>query len=395
MEKALGGLKVVDLSQCIAGPYCTKLLAGFGAEVLKIEKPDGGDMARCMGPFLDDEPGPERSGLFLYLNGGKKSITLNLKTKAGVKLFQELIADADVLVESFRPGVMASFGLSYETLAQINPRLVMTSISNFGQTGPYRDYKLSHLIAWHMSGGRYSDGAPGEKPLQGGGWLTYYFCGIHALVGTAAALYQRNATGSGQQVDTSIWESMILTTIYSPVTYSYFGQLHNNVCRPYLGICRCKDGYIGVNVFVTSHWEMLCTFFGMPELIHDPRFETLALLNENQEIAKALFAPQLMERTREELFSAGVEWRIPFSLVPTTMEILTSPQHVARGFLEEVEHPVIGKVTMPGAPFKLTETPWQQPHPAPLLGEHNEEIFCGSLRYNREDLVRLREQGVI
>jgi CoA:oxalate CoA-transferase len=395
MERALSAVRVIDLSQCIAGPYCTRLLAGFGADVVKVEKPGEGDMARRMGPFLGDDPGPERSGLFLYLNGNKRGITLNLKSQAGVKGLKELVRDADVLVESFRPGTMARFGLDYETLEKINPRLVVTSISNFGQDGPYRDWKTSHLINWSMSGGRYSDGEPGKKPLQGGGWLTHSFTGLHALVGTCGALFQRNETGSGQQIDVSMLESTILTTIYTAVIYSYLGLFHNNVCRPYLGICRCKDGYVGVNVFTQSHWNMLCSFFGMPALTEDPRFANIALVNENKEVAKELFAPQLMERTGAELFESGAEWRIPFALVPATTDILASPQHLARGFFDEVEHPVVGKVTVPGAPFKLTGSPWRHERAAPLLGEHNEEIWCGRLGYAKADLARLRAQGVI
>ena len=161
MEEALAGIKVIDLTHYIAGPYCTRLLGGFGANVTKIEKPGEGDPARRMGPFLNDEPGPEKSGLFLYLNSNKKGITLNLKSNTGVKIFKELVKDADIVVENFSPGVMARLGLDYQTLEKTNPRLVMTSISNFGQTGPYRDYKSAHITAWGMRGGRYTDGEPG------------------------------------------------------------------------------------------------------------------------------------------------------------------------------------------------------------------------------------------
>lgn len=229
MEHALDKLKILDLTHYIAGPYCTKILAGFGANVIKIEKPDKGDLTRSMPPFLGDEPGLERSGLFLYLNNNKKSITLNLKSKTGLKIVKELIKDVDVVVESFKPGVMAKLGLDYQTLEKINPGVVMTSISNFGQTGPYRDYKSTHLIAWNMSGVRYSNGRPGETPLQGGDWLTDYVAGVHGVIGTATALYQRGQTGVGQQVDVSIWESSILITCYPAIVYSYLGLLHNNM----------------------------------------------------------------------------------------------------------------------------------------------------------------------
>jgi crotonobetainyl-CoA:carnitine CoA-transferase CaiB-like acyl-CoA transferase len=371
------------------------MLADFGADVIKIERPDGGDPARRLGPFLNDEPGPERSGLFFYLNNNKKSVTLNLKSATGVKIFKELAKDADVVVESFKPGTMARFGLDYQTLERINPKLVMTSISNFGQNGAYRDYKSNHLITWGMSGARYNDGEPGVKPVQAGGWLTHYIAGVQAVVGTATALYQRSETGSGQHVDISILESAILVTCYPTVAYSYFGVAHNAISRPYLGIFQCRDGHIGLNVYTLAQWEMMCAFFGMPELVKDPRFQNLADINLFLEAARAMFAPLVKERGKMELFQSGNEWRIPLALVPTTQEILDSPQHQARGFFEEVEHPVMGKVTMPGAPFKMMETPWQLRNRAPLLGEHNEEVYCHQLGYSKDNMVKLREGGII
>jgi crotonobetainyl-CoA:carnitine CoA-transferase CaiB-like acyl-CoA transferase len=370
------------------------MLAGFGADVIKIERPGEGDPARRLGPFLNDEPGLERSGLFLYLNSNKKSITLNLKSKTGAGIFRELVRDADIVVENFRPGVMSRLGLDYPALKRIKPGLVMTSISNFGQTGPYRDYKSAHLIAWGMSGVRYSDGAPGVRPVQIGGWLTHHITGIFAAAGTASALYHCRQTGIGQHVDVSIMESIILVTCYPVVAYSYLGLLHNAISKERLGLFPCKDGYIGLNLFGRLNIEMMTAFFGVPELAQDPRLQDPSLVPEFLEEARERILPRVKEREKMELFLSGVEWRIPFGLVPTTQEVLDSPQHKARGFFEEVDHPVMGRVTMPGAPFKMTETPWQQKTPAPLLGEHNEAIY-GALGYSREDLTRLRETGII
>jgi len=373
-QQALDGVRVLDLTQGIAGPYCTRLLAGFGAEVMKIEKPGGGDPARGIGPFLNDEPGPERSGLFLYLNGNKKSIILDLKSRAGVEAFRELARDADIVIEGFRPGVMDRLGVGYEELKKLNPGLVMTSISNFGQTGPYRDYKSNHLIAWGMAGGYYTQGTPGERPHQAGGWITHCIAGVHAAAGTALALYRRNETGQGQHVDVSIHESMVLAPTYPAVVSSYRGEVYNRIGMCYLGIMPCKDGYISLNIYTMRHWEMICSFFGMPELLEDPRFETQVGVNTNVVEARKFFYSSVKEWEKDKLFQAGNEWRIPFGLVPTTKEVLQSPQHQARGFFETVDYPVIGEVTMPGAPFKMTDTPWRQRSPAPLLGEHTEAI---------------------
>ncbi|MDD5127805.1 MAG: CoA transferase [Dehalococcoidales bacterium] len=394
VEQALAGVRVLDLSHFIAGPYCTRILAGFGAEVIKIEKPGQGDIARSIGPFLDDEPGTERSGLFLYLNGNKKSVTLNLKSAGGVKLFKELVRDADILVESFRPGVMRRLGLGYTVLEKINPGLVMTSVSNFGQSGPYRDYKASHLVLWGMNGGRYTNGQPEMPPWQGPNWLSDYMSGCQAANGTMVALYQRNATGIGQHVDVSMHEVMMQMVLHPAVMYSYLKKTYFNLAICYLGIFPCKDGYIGINMLTQPQWQAICRFFGMPELAEDPRYQNLAMIVEHLEEVRALFAPKIAEWKAKELFQAAVEWRIPAGLVPTAEEIIKSPQHIARGFLEEVCHPVMGKVVMPGAPAKLMESPWQTKSAAPLLGEHNIEIYS-RLGYAKSDMVRLRENGII
>jgi crotonobetainyl-CoA:carnitine CoA-transferase CaiB-like acyl-CoA transferase len=394
-EAALSNVKVLDLTHYIAGPYCTKLLADYGAEVVKIEKPGEGDGARRMGPFLNDEPHPEKSGLFLYLNNNKKSITLNLKTDTGAKIFKELVKEADVVVENFSPGVMSRLGLDYAALDKINPRLVMTSISNFGQDGPYRDYKSAHIVGWAMAGWRYTDGLPGRPPVQPGGWLTHYVAGLYGAVGTMGALNHQDETGIGQHVDISLWEALLLIAPYHTVMYAYSGMLHQPLGRAYVGIVPCKDGYIGINCFNQPQWELLCKFMGMPQMLEDSRFATfglMALLHVDEAIE--LITPWAMERTKDEIFHSGQEWRVPTGLVPTSEEILSLAQFQARDFFVEVDHPKIGKVTQPGAPFKMSETPWQMRRAAPLLGEHNDE-FYGELGYSKEDLVRLREQCII
>ncbi len=375
MGQALGGIKVLDLTQYIAGPYCTRLLAGFGADVVKVEAPGKGDPTRLVGPFLGGEPGPERSGLFLYLNNGKQGVTLDLKSPAGSEAFRELVRGADVVIESFRPGVMDKLGLGYESLKGINPGLVMTSVSNFGQTGPYRDYKLNHLIAWGMAGGHYVEGVPGIRPVQSGGWITHFIAGLHAATGLMIALFQRNASGKGQYVDVSIHESMLPAPIYTTTVSQFNGTTHSAYGRNHLGIFPCRDGYIGLNLYAGHHWEMTCTFFGLPELLEHPLFGAQGGVNANLAAAREYFYDLVIDRDEEELFHAGNEWRIPFGLIPTTAQVLDSPQHAARGFFDEVSHPVMGKVKMPGAPFKLMGTPWRKGNPAPLLGEHNESVI--------------------
>ncbi len=191
-ERALSGVRVLDLTHYIAGPYCTKMLSDYGADVVKVERPGLGDAARSLGPFLNDEPHPEKSGLFLYLNTNKKSITLNLKSATGVSILKELVKQSDILVENFSPRVMPSLGLDYKTLKKINPGLVMTSISNFGQTGPYRDYKATDLNIWGLSGILYECGEPNREPLKMGNNVSEYVAGLYAALTTLSALYYRD-----------------------------------------------------------------------------------------------------------------------------------------------------------------------------------------------------------
>ena len=206
-EQALSDVKVLDLTWHIAGPYCTKLLADYGAEVIKVEKPEEGDPTRRMAPFFKDDPHPEKSGLFLHLNTNKKGITLDLKSATGKKIIKELVSKVDILVESFSPRVMPSLGLDYQTLEQINPKLVMVSISNFGQSGPYRDFKASEIVEYAMGGEMYSTGIADREPLKLGGNVTQYQAGTVAAVATVGALYAAEFQGTGQHVDVSIMET--------------------------------------------------------------------------------------------------------------------------------------------------------------------------------------------
>jgi crotonobetainyl-CoA:carnitine CoA-transferase CaiB-like acyl-CoA transferase len=395
MEAALGGVRVLDISEYVAGPYCGRILAGFGADVIKVEKPRGGDIARSTAPFLADVPGLERSGLFLYLNVNKKGITLDPATDTGAGIFRELVKDVDVVIESFSPGFIGSCGLGFSELKVINPKLVMCSVTPFGQNGPYRDYNSSHLVAWGMSGGHYTNGQPGTRPWQGPNPLTEYLAGCCATAGILSAVYRSGLTGSGEHIDVSTFESMLLMVAYPPVLYSFLDKVHTSFAINFLGVFPCKDGYIGINFLTTAQWHLICQFFGMPELIEDPRFENHATIIQHLDEARAIFAPKIAEWNTMDLFLAATEWRVPAGLIPTTAEIAHSPQHEAREFFIEIEHSIIGKIKMPGAPFKMKKTPWQTKCAAPLLGEHNEEIYCGRMGYSRKDLIALSERGII
>ncbi len=399
VEQALEGVKVLDLSDYISGPYCTKMLAAFGAEVIKVEKPGEGDSARRMGPFFEDRPHPEGSALFLYLNTSKKSITLDFERPTGLKLLKELIKSTDVLVENFEPRVMPGLGLDYGTLERINPGLVMTSISSFGQSGPYRDYKATSIVNYALSGHLYINGEPDREPLQGPGPQPEYQGGLHGFLGTMMALYCREDTGLGQWVDISNLECMAGFHQFTITRYTYGGEIKERTGNRYesdhpITIYPCKDGYIAVSASSRPQQELLYSLIGMPELIEDPRFQTVQDRIANADAFDNLILPWLKERTKDELFHTCSEWRVPCAPVSGPEELLNDPHYQARGFWIEVDHPETGKLTYPGAPFKMSETPWQVGR-APLLGEHNEEIYCRRLDYSKQDLVVLRETGVI
>lgn len=397
-EQALSGVKVLDLTHFIAGPYCTKLLADYGAEVIKVERPGIGDSTRRMGPFFGDDPHPEKSGRFLYLNTNKKGITLNLKTKAGVGILKKLAADADILVENFSPGVMQRLGLDYEELKKINPRLTVTSISNFGQTGPYRDFKSSELVGDAMGGWMMVVGDPERQPLKPGGSQAQHVGGLFGSVGTMTAFYGSQDTGVGQHVDISLMEAVLYIQMNITSTYSYHEQITkrngNFVWPPPGSIIPCKDGYIGVIAVTNSQWEKLCDWMGIPELIEDPAFANVVDRTENLDLLLAHIISWAMDYTPDELFREAQKRKIPFGIPASSKMLLESNHLKERGYFVEVDHPATGKVLYPGPQVKMGDLPYEL-RPAPLLGQHNEDVYCGRLGYSKEDLVRLREQEVI
>ena len=398
MEQVLSGIRVLDLTHYIAGPYCTKLLADYGASITKIEKPGTGDRARKIGPFFGDDPHKEKSGLFLYLNTSKQGITLNLKSRAGVDIFKELLKDTDILVENFSPGVMPGLGLDYETLEKINPNLIMTSISNFGQSGPYRDYQATEIVTDAMGGWMSIIGHPDREPLKPGGHQSQFVAGLFGALGTITAFYGQEMTGIGQHIDISIMEAVLYIQMNITQNYSYYNRITNrlgNVVLPPPGsILPCRDGYIGAIAVTTEQWRTLCHWMGMPELAEDPKFLTRIERAENLDELNAMLIPWLLEHDQEELFREGQKRRLPFAVPASTKMLLESRHLNDREYFTEVEHPATGNVRYPGAQFNMGDLPYQLKR-APLLGEHNEKIYCNRLGYSKNQLVKMAEQGII
>ena len=401
-DQALSDIKVLDFSHFIAGPYCTKLLADYGAEVIKVERPDTGDGARRLGPFPGDEPNGEKSGLFLHLNTNKRSITLNLKTAAAREIVLQLVKDSDIVVESFRPGTMDSFGLAYTTLKALNPRLVMTSVSNFGQTGPYRNYKGSEIIFYGMGGEMCATGFDDREPIKLGGTVGLYQAGTIAAVATMGALFGAKGDDIGQLVDVSIFETQISSQdrrTSSLVGYQYTGKISPRLplaTAGYpLGIYPCQDGYFewfGGLVYFPRVVAML----GNPEFLQEPRWYTPQAQSDPEMVDEfnGYFLGWCLEHTKKELWEIGQSNRVISAPVNTVEDVLNDPEFTKRGAFALMNHPEAGEVRIPGRPFIMGETPWDLRRPAPTLGQHNEEVLTG-LGYSREDVVRLRQQGVI
>ena len=394
-HRALSGLVVLDLSENISGPYSTKLLADYGAEVIKIEKPPLGDSSRRAGPFPNDQPDLEKSGLFLLLNTSKKSITLNLESEKGPQIFKRLVERADILVENFRPGVMASLGLDYEALAEINPALIMTSISYFGQWGPYRDWDGSDIIAQAMGGLMGLTGEADREPLKLPLSQAEFQAGLNAAVATLSALYFRDETGAGQHIDVSLQEAVasILEGALTMYRYSGFvrgrmGSRHHLQCPS--RVMEAKDRFIHVQA--GANWDHFSTFLKAPQLM-EPRFASILRYHYADEV-EALIQPWLEKHDAQEIFATGQEWRIPFAMVLGIDELMGDPQYEARGFFQEIDHPLAGRLIYPGAPFRMSETP-PEARRAPLLGEHNEEVYIGALGLSKDNLTDLKEHGII
>jgi len=401
-DSALSGINVLDLSQGVSGGYCTKVLADLGAQVIKVEPPFIGDFARKTGPFLGDIPNLETSAPFLYLNTGKKSITLNLESRSGTSILLELVQQADVLVENFKPGFMAKLGLAYPSLEQVNPGLIMASISCFGQSGPYRDYEGCDMVAYAISGYMYLTGDEDKEPLRAGGSQSGYQAGLQAAMALLAALTYRDFTGEGQYVDVSTVEALASTfdgvTVYTTLERQGFmprragTRLINRDPRfTYPStLLPCKDGWVHVHHSPSNPR-------GLAALTGNPRLEAPEVLAAGMGHANEIdqmLTEWLKDHTREEIQTTAQHMRVPFTMVQSIDEVLEDPQNEARGFFVEIDHPVAGKLKYPRPPFHMPESPWL-PVRAPLLGEHNQEIYCQRLGYSKEDLVRLRELNII
>lgn len=375
---ALKQLKVLETAEGISGPYCGKLMAGLGADVIKIEPPHG-DAARQTGPFPNDIPDPEASGLFLYLNTGKRSVTLDLEHESDTVL--KMVQDVDVVIENHPPGKLASLGLGYDDMARVNPSVLVVSITPFGQYGPYRDFESSDIVVHALSGELYLAGRPEREPLKKGGNLSEYHGGLNGHLSVMAALYARQTTGRGQHIDVSLLEGATAVIGMAVKRWVYMGQVdarRGAEGHPWPnGIWPAKDGYIlAYSRPAVDWWSMFVNM--MDEVgvsgFDDPKFKTAEGRAENVEILDGLFQLWLSGFTKEEVYHHAQKHGLPFGYVATAPDMLASPQMNARDFFVSIDHPNTGELPYPGAPYSMSQTPFEFIR-APLLGEHNDEAL--------------------
>ena len=396
---AFGGLRVLDLAD-EQGHYCTKLLADLGADVIKVEPP-GGHPTRRIGPFLHNHPHPEKSLFFAYYNTNKRSITLNLACTTGQDLFRRLASRTDIVVETFAPGYLKALGLDYAVLQELNPRLILTSITPFGQTGPHSHYHGADIVGLASGGLMYLTGDPDTPPLQAFGWQAYLVAGAFAAVATLVALYWRRASGEGQHADVSIQECVASLLETASIDYAYTGHVQTRIgsrhaiafpCQVY----PCKDGHWALMAFNPQMWRILAAWMAEDgiEEVSDPKYEDREVRRGEMDKVNAAITRFGMNHTKRELLAEGQRRRLSVAPLSTVQEVVTNIHLRRRGYFVPAEHPLLGKLDYPGAPYKLSETPWGIRRPAPLVGQDNEAVY-GELGLSQGDLMVLRETGVI
>jgi len=392
---ALNNLKIIDLSRVLAGPYCTMILADLGADVLKIEIPDKGDDSRQFGPFIKNE-----SAYFMSLNRNKKSLTLNLKTKEGKDIFKELIKDADVVVENFRPGTMEKLGLDYETIKIINPEIIYASSTGFGQTGPYSKRPAYDGVIQAMGGIMSITGQQDGEPTRVGPSIGDIFSGVFTAIGILAALSKRNETGEGSFVDVSMLDCQVGILENAIARYYATGKSPKPAGNKHSSIVPFEpfdtlDGEIVIAAGNDSLWEKLCIVIGKEELIDDERFKTNLNRNENYEELKPIISNEIKKKTTNEWNEILVDKGVPCGPINNIEMVVNDEQVNARNMIQEIVHPTAGKIKIPGIPIKISGNDDKIRFPAPTLGQHNEEILIDKLGYKKEKVEEFKEKGII
>jgi CoA:oxalate CoA-transferase len=402
MAGALSDLKIIEVGEMVSAPYCGKLLADLGADVIKVERPKVGDRARTRGPFPKDDPHPDKSGLFLYLNTNKRGITLDLAQAEGMELLERLAADADVLIHNVMPSDMDRVGLTYDRMKRANPNLIMTSITPFGLSGPNRNWRAEDLTVWCAGGVCVLNGGGPEHadlpPLKTFGQQSGYQAGVHAAVPTLAAAFARLGGEAGQHIEVSAQEAIIsqleMTFEYWPYMKMIATRLGQKPIQP-VETMQCKDGYIYLCCIEEHQWRGFVEIMGSPEWAGEEIFKDRLTRAQNWDVLKVFLEEWVSQQTVLDLYRKAQAKRVPFAPVSTMGDLLSNEHLKSRGFFVEITHPVAGAHKYPGAPLKYHRTPWQLRTPAPTLGQHNAEVFGAKLNLSQSRIDELKRRGVI
>jgi CoA:oxalate CoA-transferase len=395
-RRPLEGIKVLDLTRVLAGPYCTMVLGDLGADVVKVEVPDTGDDARHFGPFVGTE-----SAYFMSLNRNKRSVTLNLKDERAKGLLLRLVRHFDVLAENFRPGTMEKLGLGYERLAEENPQLVYAATSGLGNTGPYRLKPAYDVVVQGMGGIMSITGQPGGLPTRVGASIGDITAGLFTAIGILAALRARERTGLGQMVDVAMLDGQVAILENAIARYEVsgaapepIGNRHPSI-TPFTSVA-ASDGHLIIAVGNDALWGKFCRVIGRPNLVEHPAYRTNHDRTENWESLEPLLNEAFRERTVAEWLEALEAAGIPCGPINTVDQVVSDPQVAAREMIVEADHPVAGRVKMAGSPIKLSGAPRQVVRsPSPTLGQHTRQILQETLGLSAAEIDGLAEAGAI
>ena len=393
---ALNGIRVLDLTRVLAGPYCTMFLGDLGAEVVKVEQPGVGDDTRGWGPpFVGGE-----SAYFLSINRNKKSLTIDLKTQPGGELLRRLAKKADVLIENFRPGAMERFGLGEKDLRADNPRLIYASLSAFGADGPMRDRPGYDLIVQAWGGLMSITGMPDGEPTKVGVAIVDIVAGLMLGQAVVAALYAREKLGVGQKIDTSLLEAQVACLVNAGSNYLVSGQIPRRYGNAHPSIVpyqsfKTADGYLVIGVASETIWKRFCQALGMSELSEDSRFAQNAQRVANRGELLKLLAEVFLSRDSKTWSKILQDAEVPCAPVQTIDQVFNDPQVIQRGMLAEVEHPSAGRVKMAGIPVKFSHTPASLRLPPPRLGEQTESVLEDWLEMSKKEIISMREKGIL
>lgn len=391
----LDELRVLDLSDGVAGAFATKLFADYGADVIAVE-PSSGNPVRRHGPFPGEWPRSD-GALWKYLGTNKRCITLDIRTPTGQRIFRGMVEQANVIIESFAPGTMEALGLGFTRLQAIKRRLIVTSITPYGQNGPRAGWKATNLTSFASGGQMSLTGDPDREPLVNGGYQAEYQAGLNAFAASGVAAQNADSYEIPQHIDISMQECMAASLeLYLPWV-AYLGkdisQRKGNMLSAVVGVYPAQEGHVGVHV-MPRNWPYFAQAIGRPELADDPRFRDVPSRLANNDELEAIIHEWAGSDTAENLYRKVAPQRAPVSFAHTMADLLASPQLAAREFFHTIEDPDAGDLTLPGPPFRMSDVEWT-PGLAPKLGEHNAEFYCEEMGMSTADLARLRAAGVI